>query len=81
MGVYGDVDSWIPNIVDLKDVENFFGCTCSGELAIAKSSSPHDLILFDPKSLDEKSIGIRGLAPQIYTANLMESLVLFNECN
>ncbi|KAK9987173.1 hypothetical protein SO802_032124 [Lithocarpus litseifolius] len=81
MGVYGDVDSWTPNIVDLKDVENFFGCTSSGELVIVKSSSPHDLILFDPKSLDKKSIGTGGLAPQIYTANLMESLVLFSEPN
>ncbi|XP_050245367.1 F-box/kelch-repeat protein At3g23880-like [Quercus robur] len=80
MGVYGDVDSWTPNIVDLKDVKNFFGCMSSGELVIRKSS-PHKLILFDPKSPDEKSIGIGDLAPEIYTANLMESLVFLNERN
>ncbi|XP_075637224.1 F-box/kelch-repeat protein At3g06240-like [Castanea sativa] len=79
MRVYGDVDSWTTNIVELEEVENFFGCTGRGELLIKKSSSPHELILFDPKSLDEKNIGIGDLRPETYTANLMESLVLLNE--
>ena len=79
MRVYGDVDSWTPNIVELEEIENFFGCTGRGELMIKKSSSPHKLILFDPKSLGEKNIGIGDLTPETYTASLMESLVLLNE--
>nr|XP_023927129.1 putative F-box protein At1g47790 [Quercus suber] len=79
MRVYGDVDSCTTNIVELEEVDNFFGCTGRGELVIKKSSSPHKLILFDPKSLDEKNIGIGDLTPETYTANLMESLVLLNE--
>ena len=68
-----------PNIVELEEVENFLGCTGRGELVIKKSSSPHKFVLFDPKSLDEKNIGIGDLTPETYTANLMESLVLLNE--
>ena len=82
---YGLVDSsWTPTFsVPLSGVEDFLGCTGSGELVIRKSGN--QVFLFDPENQNEKDLGIQNLTPDedldplVFTANLRESLVLLNE--
>ena len=85
MSEYGLVDSsWTPTFsVPLSGVEGFLGCTGSGELVIKKSGN--QVFLFDPENQNEKDLGIQNLTPEenlyplVFTANLIESLVLLNE--
>ena len=87
MSGYGLVDSWTPTLsVPLSGVEDFLGCTGSGELVIMKSGN--QVFSFDPENQNENDVGIQNLTPlevlsplkpQFYTANLIESLVLLNE--
>ncbi|KAL0009573.1 hypothetical protein SO802_011075 [Lithocarpus litseifolius] len=85
MSEYGLVDSsWTPTFsVPLSGVKDFLGCTGSGELVITKSGN--QVFLFDPENQNEKDIGIQNLTPVkdlsalVFTANLIESLVLLNE--
>ena len=85
MSEYGLVDSsWTPTFsVPLSGVEDFLGCTGSGELVIRKSGN--QVFLFDPENQNEKDLGIQNLTPDedldplVFTANLRESLVLLNE--
>ena len=85
MSEYGLVDSsWTPIFsVPLSGVEDFLGCTGSGELVIKKSGN--QVFLFDPENQNEKDFGIQNLTPVehldplVFTANLRESLVLLNE--
>ncbi|XP_075644290.1 putative F-box protein At1g47730 [Castanea sativa] len=81
---YGPVGSWTrTDIVLPPHVENFFGCTGSGQLVITNFSN--QLFLFDPDSHNEINLGLEDLAPDedlvplVYTPNLIESLVLLNE--
>ncbi|KAK4595088.1 hypothetical protein RGQ29_018731 [Quercus rubra] len=82
MSEYGLVDSsWTPIFsVPLSGVEDFLGCTGSGELVIKKSGN--QVFLFDPENQNEKDFGIQNLTPVehldplVFTANLIESLVL-----
>ena len=76
MTVYGAVESWTGRTLQLEGVENFFGCTGSGELVIKKSSMPNQLFLFHPVTQVEKTINIGDLAPVIYTPKFIESLIL-----
>ena len=69
--------------VPLSGVEDFLGCTGSGELVIKKSGN--QVFLFDPENQNEKDLGIQNLTPVesldplVFTAYLIESLVLLNE--
>lgn len=79
MQVNGAAESWTERTLQLEDVENFFGCTGSGELVIKKSSIPNQLFLFNPVTQGENNIDIGDLAPVIYTPKLIESLILLKE--
>ncbi|KAK7845746.1 putative f-box protein [Quercus suber] len=78
MGQNGLADSWTPTIsVPLPGVRNFLGCTSSGELVIMKSDN--QVFSFDPVSQNENGYGILNFTEVVYTANLLESLLLLNE--
>ncbi|KAK7853186.1 f-box/kelch-repeat protein [Quercus suber] len=78
MGQNGLADSWTPTIsVPLPGVKNFLGCTSSGELVITKSDN--QIFSFDLESQNENGYGILDFTEVVYTANLLESLLLLNE--
>lgn len=79
MRKYGVVESWTKQIVPLRFVRRFFGCTKNGELIIAKFGS--GLVSFDPNSLYEKELRIQGSPRLLDIATCMGSLVLLDREN
>jgi F-box interacting protein len=76
MREYGVVESWTKISVPLDSVNNFDGCTDSGELLICING--RGFISYDLESLNENDLGISH-SWLIYTADLMENLVLLDQ--